>query len=405
MLTACGGDDDEAAPAASDTAASPARSAPDGGAPAPAGPPAGSSAGPTADDLAAVAATYADLVDASYHAAIASATEMQTAIEAFVADPTDATLAAAKERVARRPRRLRPDRGVPLLRRPDRQPRRRARGPDQRLADGRGLRRLRRGRRRRPASSTTPPATPRSPPTCSSRPTKRAARPTSPPAGTPSSSCSGARTSAPTAPAHRPVTDYTTAPNAERRATYLDARSPSCWSTTSPRSPTSGRPTAAPTAPSSSPIPTRRSRDIFRGIGALSAASSPASGWPSPTRPRTRRTSTPASATTPTPTSPTTPVGVQRSTWPSSPASTARALRPGGGGRPRRSTPSCRTSWPTSVQLTEAFPAPFEQMIPGPDDDAGAHGDARRHHLHRGPGSDLIAEAADALGIKINLEV
>ena len=47
--------------------------------------------------------------------------------------------------VADRPQRLRPDRGVPLLRRSHRQPRRRPRGPDQRLADGRGLRRLRRG--------------------------------------------------------------------------------------------------------------------------------------------------------------------------------------------------------------------------------------------------------------------
>ena len=50
--------------------------------------------------------------------------------------------------MARRPRPVRPDRGVPLLRRPDRQPRRRARGPDQRLAARRGLRRLRRGRPR-----------------------------------------------------------------------------------------------------------------------------------------------------------------------------------------------------------------------------------------------------------------
>ena len=52
---------------------------------------------PTADELAAVATTYADLVEASYQAAIASATEMQTAIEAFLADPTEATLGAAKD--------------------------------------------------------------------------------------------------------------------------------------------------------------------------------------------------------------------------------------------------------------------------------------------------------------------
>ncbi len=55
------------------------------------------SAGPTADDLAAVATTYADLVDASYQAAIASATEMQAAIEAFLADPSERPSRAAKD--------------------------------------------------------------------------------------------------------------------------------------------------------------------------------------------------------------------------------------------------------------------------------------------------------------------
>ena len=55
-------------------------------------------------------------------------------------------------RLARRPRGVRTHRGVPLLRRPDRQPRGRAGGPDQRLAPRRGVHRLRRGRRRPPAS-------------------------------------------------------------------------------------------------------------------------------------------------------------------------------------------------------------------------------------------------------------
>ncbi len=219
MLTACGGDDDDADPATSDTAphgATPgATSAPDGSAPASAG----SSARPTADDLAAVAATYADLVDASYQAAIASATEMQTAIEAFLADPTDATHRRGQGRVARCPRRLRPDRGVPLLRRPDRQPRQRARGSDQRLADGRGLRRLRRGRRdgrHRQRHRRLPRDHRRR---ASSRPTRRAARRTSRPVGTPSSSCSGARTSPRTAPAHgrSPTTRPTPTPSGGRR--------------------------------------------------------------------------------------------------------------------------------------------------------------------------------------------
>jgi putative iron-regulated protein len=94
LVAACG-DDDDTGPIASDTAGtsapsdSSASSTPDGTEP--------TAAGPTDDELLAVATTYADLVHAAYEAAIASATEMQTAIEAFVADPTDATIAAAKD--------------------------------------------------------------------------------------------------------------------------------------------------------------------------------------------------------------------------------------------------------------------------------------------------------------------
>ena len=51
---------------------------------------------PAADTLAA-ATTYADLVHAAYADVTLSATELQTALEAFVADPTDATLDAAKQ--------------------------------------------------------------------------------------------------------------------------------------------------------------------------------------------------------------------------------------------------------------------------------------------------------------------
>ena len=47
-------------------------------------------------DAAAVATTYADLVAAAYQASIDSATTMQVAIEAFLSDPTDENLAAAK---------------------------------------------------------------------------------------------------------------------------------------------------------------------------------------------------------------------------------------------------------------------------------------------------------------------
>ena len=47
-------------------------------------------------DPAAVATTYADLVAAAYQASIDSAATMQVAIEAFLSDPTDENLAAAK---------------------------------------------------------------------------------------------------------------------------------------------------------------------------------------------------------------------------------------------------------------------------------------------------------------------
>jgi putative iron-regulated protein len=47
-------------------------------------------------DAAAVATTYADLVAAAYQASIDSAATMQVAIDDFLSDPTDATLAAAK---------------------------------------------------------------------------------------------------------------------------------------------------------------------------------------------------------------------------------------------------------------------------------------------------------------------
>ncbi len=50
-----------------------------------------------AADAEAAATTYADGVVAAYDASIASATTMQTAIDTFIADPTDANLAAAKD--------------------------------------------------------------------------------------------------------------------------------------------------------------------------------------------------------------------------------------------------------------------------------------------------------------------
>jgi putative iron-regulated protein len=48
-------------------------------------------------DLEAVATTYADLVYAAYDDAVSGATDLQTAVGAFLDDPTDATLEAAKQ--------------------------------------------------------------------------------------------------------------------------------------------------------------------------------------------------------------------------------------------------------------------------------------------------------------------
>ena len=212
-LAACG-DDDDAEPTTSDTAGTPSATTPPEGS-------AAGAEGPTADDLAAVAATYADLVAASYDAVDRVGHRDADRDRRLPRRPDRRDARRGQAGVAHRSRRLRPDRGVPLLRRPDRQPRRRSRGPDQRLADGRGVRRLRRGRCRRPASSTTPPTSPRSPPTSSSRPTRRAARRTSRPAGTRSSSCCGVRTCRRTVPANGRSPTTRRRPNAERRATYL----------------------------------------------------------------------------------------------------------------------------------------------------------------------------------------
>ena len=89
-LAACGGDDDAETATSDTTAGTTSATSPPGDSTA-------GAEGPSVDDLAAVAVTYADLVEANYQAAIASATEMQTAIEAFLADPTEATIGAAKD--------------------------------------------------------------------------------------------------------------------------------------------------------------------------------------------------------------------------------------------------------------------------------------------------------------------
>ena len=79
-LAACGSDDETVA-----TAPAPVVTEPAGG------------ATPPDAEMLAVATTYADIVTASYDASITSATELKAAIDTFVADPTDATLQAAKD--------------------------------------------------------------------------------------------------------------------------------------------------------------------------------------------------------------------------------------------------------------------------------------------------------------------
>ena len=184
-------------------------------------------------DLEAVATTYADLVFAAYDDAITGGRPtLQTAIDGFVAAPTDATLEAAKQAWLAARDVYGPTEAFRFYDGPIDNP---DDGPEGQInawpldeayidyVEGDPT----------PASSTTPRASPRSPTDVSSRPTRRAARPTSPPAGTPSSSCSGARTSATTAPA--PARSPTTPrrPTAERRADLPRRCSPTCWSTTS----------------------------------------------------------------------------------------------------------------------------------------------------------------------------
>lgn len=55
-----------------------------------------SAAGPSDEDLAATAETYADIVAANYAFSIASAAQLQGAIDAFVAAPTEESFATAK---------------------------------------------------------------------------------------------------------------------------------------------------------------------------------------------------------------------------------------------------------------------------------------------------------------------
>ena len=176
-------------------------------------------AGPSDDDAQAVVDHYADGVHAAYSASLESATALDAAIDAFLADPTDETLEAAKQAwLAARddygPTEAFRFYGGPIDNETD--------GPEGQINawpldeayidyvegdDASGHRQRPRhlpDDRRRGAHR---------------RSTRRAARRTSPPAGTPSSSCCGARTCQRTgrAPGRSPTTRPPTTPTAGPR--------------------------------------------------------------------------------------------------------------------------------------------------------------------------------------------
>ena len=167
---------------------------------------------------AAVAERYADLVHAAYGASVAGAEQMRERIDAFLDAPDAGTAGARAHGLDRRPRRLRRHRAVSLLRRADRRPRRP--GPRASSTPGRWT---------RPTSTTS--RTTRS----AGIVNDRAAYPKITEDVIVEANEKGGETNISTGwhaiefllwgqdrskdgPGARPATDYTTAPNAERRA-------------------------------------------------------------------------------------------------------------------------------------------------------------------------------------------
>ena len=162
------------------------------------------SCGDDGEDAGAVldeaVATYAQGVHASYSAALATAQDMDRSIDAFLASPSDESLKGARDawlsaRSVYGPSEVFRFYGGPI-------------DDEETGKEGHinawpldeGYIDYVEGNVPTPASSTIPgiPSIDAPPFSIS---TRRAARPTCPPAGTPSSSCCGARTAAPTAPA------------------------------------------------------------------------------------------------------------------------------------------------------------------------------------------------------------
>jgi hypothetical protein len=80
----------------------------------------------------AVIDTYGDIAQAMYEDALTTAKELQSKIDAFLAEPTEETLSAAREGLEGRARSLPTDGRLPLRQRH----RRRLGGPGERLAAG-----------------------------------------------------------------------------------------------------------------------------------------------------------------------------------------------------------------------------------------------------------------------------
>ena len=199
---------------------------------------------------------------------------------------------------------------------------------------------------------------------------------------------------------NRPVTDYTTAANADRRAAYLTAATRSARSTTSRRCATSGTPTRS-TASSSAEEPTDGRSPTSCAASARSAPVSwPVSAWRWRTRPRTRKTSTPASATTPTPTSWATSSASGRCTSPTARRHERRHQhqRPRREGRPRARREAHRADRHRGRGHRGA-PGAVRGADRGRRRRAGPGRAARRAHVDRGPGR-LIAKVANKLGVE-----
>ena len=284
---------------------------------------------------------------------------MQQAIETFVAEPTEANLEPPRSSGWPPATTMGPPRRSASTTARSTNPKRSG-GPDQRWPLDEAYIDYVEGARR-PASSTTPPAYPRSPLTLCrgqregwrDQHLHRLARHRVPPVGP---------GPAPTARA-RPVTDYTTA--TERgSAGRLPAAGHPAADRRPHRRPRSVEPLGLAISREFQADTKEALGKIFRGIGALTVGELAGERMNVALRPRTRRTSTPASATTPTRTSETTPRVSRWSTW----------------AVPRRHGPSlttCRAGDPNWTELgtqiearwqkPRVSPAPFDEMITGDD--------------------------------------